>query len=193
DAEAAYLIRQDDITRPETNRSLWRFDTNPRIRAPLSTLPYLTATGSASLRLTRWLETLDPMTGEQVPIALNRQLLEMRMQVGGPNFERIFRTPDNGYADRFKHLIQPSFSIQRTTAFRDLNRVVKNDYAVDSLVGGVTTMRYGLTNRILAGRRKLVAGVEPTPGVVREILSVDISQSYYSDALAAIVDPEYSS
>ena len=190
-AEAAYLVRQDDITRPETNRSLWRFDANPTIRAPLSTLPYLTADSSASWRITRWLETLDPVTGEQVPIALHRQLFEMRAQVGGPKFERIFRTPNNGYADRFRHSIEPSFSIQRTTAFRDRDRVVKNDYAIDSLVGGVTTMNYRLTNRVSAGRRKLVVGVEPSPGVPRQILSVDISQSYYSDSLAAAVDPEF--
>jgi len=191
--EAVYFIRQNDITRPETNRSLWRFDATPTVRAPLSNLPYLTATGSASWRITNWLETIDPVTGQQVPVMLTRQLLQLRAQMIGPVVARVFQTPDNGYADRFKHLIQPSFTVERNSAFRDLDRVVKNDYAVDQLVGGVTTVNYRITNRVLARRRAAaVPGTDPAPGIAQQILSVDISQSYYTDSLAANSDPEYS-
>jgi hypothetical protein len=190
--EAAYLLRQDDITDASTNRSLWRFDGGPSIRAPLSSLPYLSATGSASWRVTRWQETYDPLTGLQVPVSLTRQMLDLSAQVVGPVFSRVFQTPDNGYAERFKHLIEPSFSIERTTPFREFDRVVKNDYSVDGLVGGVTTVNYKLTNRVLA-RRKTPGAAPGAPGTIREILSVEIGQTFYSDALAASYDPQYQS
>jgi hypothetical protein len=190
--ESVYLVRQDNLDDPTTNRSLWRFDGGPGIRAPLSSLPYLTATGSASYRVTHWLESYDPLTGEQVPVALTRQLLTLSAQVVGPVFSRVFQTPDNGYADRFKHLIEPSFGIQRTSPFLDFNRVVKNDYTVDSLTGGTTKIDYKLTNRLMA-RRKNKNAAPGAPGIAREILSVDIGQTYYSDSLATSYDPNYQS
>jgi LPS-assembly protein len=188
--EAAYVVRQNDLADPTTNRSLWRFDASPTIRAPLSTLPYLSATGSASWRITRWLETLDPATNEVVPIALNRQLFQMTAQVTGPVFSRVFQTPNNGYAERFKHVIEPSVTVTRTTPFADFDRVVVNDYSVDGIVGGTTSVQYQLTNRLLA-RRKVANAAPGAPGVIREILSVDLSQTYYSNALASVYDPQY--
>lgn len=196
--EAAYMIRQNDLTDATTNTSLWRFDGGPSIRAPLSSLPYLTATGTASWRLTRWQETVDPLTSQNIPVAMTRQLFDLRAQVVGPVLARVFQTPDNGYANGFKHLIEPSFSIQRTMPFFDeaeSNRVVKNDYAVDYLVGGVTTVRYGFTNRLLA-RRPTPGAAPGTPGalgVAREILTVELGQSYYTDARAQRADSQYES
>jgi hypothetical protein len=192
--EAAYLVRQDDIALPETNRSLWRFDGGPTVRAPLSTLPYLAATGSASWRLTRWLETSDPLTGEQVPVALNRQLLEMQARVVGPVLSRVFLTPNNGYANGFKHLIEPSFTLRRTTPFDDFERVVPFD-STDDLVGGVTTLDYAITNRLLARRPSPGAapGSSGAQGIAREILSVEMGQTYYTDPLAASIDRDYES
>ncbi len=188
--EAAYIVRQNDLDDPTTNRSLWRFDASPSVRAPLSTLPYLSATGTASWRITRWLETLDPITQQVLPIAMNRQLFQMTAQVTGPVFSRVFQTPNNGYAERFKHVIEPSFSITRTTPFADFNRVIVNDYAVDGIVGGTTSIQYQLTNRVLA-RRKVAGAAPGSSSVIREILSVDLSQTYYSNALASVYDPAY--
>jgi LPS-assembly protein len=196
--EAAYLVRQNDLSNADTNTSLWRFDGGPSIRAPLSSLPFLTATGTASWRITRWMETVDPATGLNVPVSMTRQLFDVRAQVVGPVLARVFQTPDNGYANGFKHLIEPSFSIQRTMPFFDQaqsNRVVKNDYAVDYLVGGVTTIRYGITNRLLA-RRPTPGAAPGTPGalgVAREILTVELGQSYYTDARAQRSDSQYES
>ena len=45
--EAAYFIRQDDISRPETDRSHFRFDTAPTIRAQVLRLTYLSIGTSA--------------------------------------------------------------------------------------------------------------------------------------------------
>src|SRR5690606_18386042 len=78
------------------------------------------------------------------------------------------------------------------------DRIVQNDYSVDGLVGGVTTVRYGITNRLLA--RRPLPGAQPgdtasgaAQGVAREILSVEIGQTYYSNELASRADAQYSS
>jgi hypothetical protein len=190
-ADGTYVVRQNNLEDPTTNTSLFRFDAAPVVRAPLSTLPYLNATGSASWRLTRWWESLDPKTHEQVPVPMTRQVLDLNATVTGPILSRVFLTPNNTYADGFKHLIEPGISIQRTMSpFTGYENTVYHD-GKDTAVPNVTNVTYRLTNRILARRPRpsLLPGGPPLPGVAREILSVDISQTYYSTKLAAVVDP----
>jgi LPS-assembly protein len=186
-ADATYFVRQPDVDRSETDQSLWRFDGGPNIRAALSSLPFLRVTGSASWRFTRWLETIDPVTRQQVSVPLNRQMFNMRAQVTGPTVQRVFLTPNNGYADAFKHVIDPYFSIDRTSHFDARERVLVFD-SVDLIVGGVTTLSYGINNRLMA-RRVPAGSPAGTRGQASEILSVDISQSYYTNPAAASVDP----
>jgi hypothetical protein len=144
-----------------------------------------------SWRLTRWLETYDPATGQQVPIALTRQLMTFSAKLTGPVFSRVFDTPHNGYAERFKHVIEPTFSVDRTTPFTAFDSVVKND-SVDTLVGGDTSIAYGIANRLLA-RRKARGAPAGSPGIVREIVSVTIGQTYHSNSLATGYDTQYQS
>src|SRR5207342_3339043 len=92
----------------------------------------------------------------------------------------------NGYAEKFRHAIAPSFNISRTSRFEDFARVVRTDY-IDQIVGGVTQLNYGLTNRVSAKRRQ----PDGAPSIVREILTFDVGQSYYSDKIAGAVDPQY--
>jgi len=189
--QAEYLLRQDDVKDPTTDRSLWRIDGGPNIRAPLSNLPFLTATGAAAWRLTRWFESLDPVTGQQVPTPLTRQVLDLQANVVGPVFSRVFLTPNNSYADGFKHLIEPGFTIQRTISpFSGYDLTVVND-SRDQAIPNVTSFTYRLTNRLLARRPRPGAapGAPPLPGIAREILSVELSQTYYTNKLAAIGDP----
>jgi hypothetical protein len=186
--EAAYLLHQDDLSDPESSRSLWRFDASPRIRAPLSSLPYLSVTAVASYRLTHWRESLDPLTEEQVTVPITRRLLDLQTNIAGPSFARIFQTPNSGYAERFQHRIEPVVNIRWSSAFDRFDEVVRLD-GVDSIVGGTTQIAYALTNRLLA-RRKGAAGA---PGMVREILTVEVRQTYYSNARAATFDWEYHS
>lgn len=194
-ADMSYLVRQDDLSRPDTDHSLWRLDGNTRIRAPLSSLSFLSVTADASWRLTYWTESIDPLADAQVPVGLGRQLFELRTQVVGPTVSRIFQRPNGKYADRFKHVIEPTFRIRRTTTFREFDRVVQNDYSVDGQVGGVTQIDYGVSNKVLARRPPPPAapGAPPRPGVTRQILTVDLMQSYYSNALAARYDSQYQS
>ena len=66
--ELAYLVRQDNLKDPLTDHSPWRIDGAPQVRLPLSTLPFLTATTTASWRFTEWMESQDRLTGAQVHI-----------------------------------------------------------------------------------------------------------------------------
>ena len=186
--EAIQIISQADLRSPATDRGLWRFDALPTIRAPLSNWPFLNVATSASWRLTHWTESVDTAgaTRPQIEQPITRQILDLQANVTGPVFSRVFTAaPDNGYAERFKHLIEPRFSIQWLSPFDRIAEVVQSRIDnVDSLVGGTTTLSYSLTNRVLA-RRKRAGGVSD----VREILAVVVAQSYYTNALAAASDP----
>jgi LPS-assembly protein len=184
--QVAYLIDQPNINEPELNHSLMRVDATPRVRLPLSTLSFLSATSSASLRVTRWQESLHPVTRVQVPVPLTRTLLDFRTDVVGPVLARIWTPKESGYAERYKHLIEPRVSFRWLSPFDRYADVVVIDSGVDNAPSGTMTMDYSLTNRLLA-RRKMAAG----PGIVREVFAVTIQQSRYSDLKAAAVDANY--
>ncbi|HEX4568592.1 MAG TPA: hypothetical protein VH138_18300, partial [Vicinamibacterales bacterium] len=101
--------------------------------------------------------------------------------ITGPVFTRIFNTPGSNYAQKWKHVIEPTFTIQRTTNFDDYNQIVKLE-GTDYTLGGVTSMTYGLNNRLYAKKQSS-----------REILNVSLSQTYYSQASAGAVDTNYQS
>ena len=192
-AQTDYLIRQSDLSDPTTNQNLWRFDGAPTIRVPFSTLPYLNATFEGSWRYTYWNQSIDQTTQTQVPVSLARQIVDLNARFVGPSFERVFDTPHNGYADRFKHVIEPSVTVDHTTPFDQLDSVVKNP-GVDPGGGGDTTITYQLSNRILARRvAKPGPDGEARPGITRDIFDVDINQSYYTNSLAANFDTQYQS
>jgi hypothetical protein len=109
-------------------------------------------------------------------------------QISGPVLNRIWDTPDNGYAEKFKHSIEPYVNVRRTSVIdvEKYNRIVK--LADDWEVGGSTQYTYGLVNRLYAKRRSPVAG---QPGQARTILTVDLRQTYYTDPRAAQVDAQY--
>jgi len=179
--EMGYLVRRDDVANPETDYSLWRFDAAPTIRAPLSRLAFLSVSTAATWRFTHWLESIDPLDNIQVPVAISRHLLDLSADVVGPVFSRVFTPKEGGYAERFKHLIEPRLRFQWLSPFDRRPEVVQID-GVDTPIGGTTTLTYSLTNRVLARRR--TAGVQ-------SILTVSLAQSYYTKAQAAIYDPQY--
>jgi LPS-assembly protein len=183
--EGGRVVRQTNLDDPTTDQTLWRFDAAPSVRLPLSRLSWLSATASASWRITRWLESRDPITAEQRPVGVTRQFLETRANVSGPVLSRVFQTPDNGYAERFKHLIEPSVTLQWTSPFNGLGRIIQNDPADYPVITGETRLNYQLTNNLLA---RMTNG-----GAIREILRVAIGQTYYTDARAAAFDFNYQS
>ena len=185
-SEFQTIVRQYNLSDPTSSHDVTRLDFNPVVRAPVGSLPYLSLTASAGFRFTSWNEQVNA-SGVQVPIPLHRQLFDFRVDGAGPTFTRIFDTPGSNYAKRWKHVFQPTFSVAKTTAFKDLNRVPRND-GIDMLFGGVTSLSYGLTNRLLAKR--------PTAGgaaVAQEVASIQVQQTYYSNAAASYYDTSYQS
>ncbi|MBP1607449.1 MAG: lptD, partial [Acidobacteria bacterium] len=122
--------------------------------------------------------------GRVIDDSLFRDYFDLRADVVGPVLTRIWDTPDNGYAEKYKHLIEPNFSIQRVSLIDVYDRIVKLE-SDDYTVGGTTRMSYGVTNRFLARRRGL--------GQAREFLNVNLAQTYYTNAAASQYDPAYGS
>jgi LPS-assembly protein len=170
------------------DRTLGRFDFMPQIRYPFTRWPFLTINSTLSWRetfYTRSLDLRDPSGHTVLDDDVNRQYFTAGAQLVGPVFTRVFNTPDNGYAERFKHTIEPYLNLQRTSSIDNYNQIVKIEPS-DQIYGGTTSFGYGLNNRLYAKRRLGQASV------AQEILALEIGQTYYSNPAASQVDPRYS-
>ena len=163
------------------DRGLTRLDVFPTMRVPFTKWSFFTVNSSIGWRGTYWTESLDATRQQQIEDSIGRQYFDLQARATGPVFTRIFDTPDSGYATRWKHVIEPSFSVQRTTAIENFDRIVQLESA-DYVVGSVTRYTYGLINRLYAKK-----------DVSREFASVSIAQSYYTDQNAAQYDRNYES
>jgi len=163
------------------DQGLTRVDVTPTLRIPFTRWPFLSVNSAVSWRGTFWSESLDETADAQVPERIGRQFFDFSSRITGPVFTRIFNTPGGGYAERYKHVLEPTLAVQRTTAIDGFDRIVKLDGA-DYVVGNVTRFTYGLNNRLYA--KKTVA---------REILSLVVGQTYYTDENASRYDRDYQS
>jgi lipopolysaccharide assembly outer membrane protein LptD (OstA) len=176
-----------------------RVDMFPTLRAPFTRWPFLTLNTHLGVRTTYFSESLVNVEGRdvQLPVGLWRRYAEMRAELTGPVFSRVF-TPQNGFADRLKHLIEPNFSVSRITHIDNQDRIPQTGSAFDVVIGGTTRMSYGLTNRFLLRKERTrtpdmddaaAAGLAALSAAPREFLSVSVSQSYYTDENASRYDP----
>jgi LPS-assembly protein len=168
---------------------LSRVDFAPQIRYPFKKWAFFTVNSTFGWRETYYTKSFepnsDPNVQKLVDSSLNRTLYTLQAQIVGPVFNKVWDTPDNGYAEKFKHSIEPVMTINRTSSVDNINQIVKLD-GIDQLVGG-TTLTYGLNNRFYAKRKT-------TPGVAaqsREIFDIELSQSYYTNQNAAQYDTQY--
>jgi LPS-assembly protein len=162
-----------------------RFDLNPQIRYPFKRWQWFTVNTTASWRTTFYDRSY--LANDRTPItdqSLFRQYVAVSANAVGPVFNRVWNTPDNGYAERFKHTIEPFLAIQRTTAINDYERIIKTD-STDSIVGNSTNYSYGLNNRFYAKRRV------GTATQTQELIAVELRQSYYTDSRSSQNDPLY--
>jgi LPS-assembly protein len=178
--EYATLIRTDKAGDKFNERGLTRFDVSPTLRFPFTKLPYLTFNSSLGFRQTFWSESLAP-DGLQVPESINRHYFTMATTITGPVMTRIWNTPRKSYAQKFKHVIEPTLTLSRVTPFDNYDRIVKLE-SHDYDIGRVTSMSYGINNRLYAKKES-----------AREILSVAIGQSYHTDQRAVDIDRQYQS
>ena len=179
-SEYVTLLRSNTTNSVTTSdQGLTRVDVNPTLRIPFTRWPYFTFNSIVSWRGTYWTESLDPQR-VQVDEPIGRRVFDFQTRITGPVFNRIWNTPDNGFAQKWKHVVEPTFSIQRTTAVDNFNQIVQLEGA-DWIVGG-TRLNYGIANRLYAKKQ-----------TSREILSATITQSYYTNQLAAQYDRSYQS
>ena len=159
-----------------------KFEFMPQLRVPFTRWPFIQLSGLALFRSTWYSESLDRF-GRQVEEPVFRRYFDLRGEVVGPTFTRVW-SPNNGYAEKFKHVIEPNLTVQRITAIDNYAQIPKLDSS-DYTYGNTTRFGYGLTNRVLA-RRKEGARVN-----AREILNVSVSQAYYTDENATRYDPAF--
>jgi LPS-assembly protein len=191
--EVVRLLRVNNspLGEAQYDLGLSRFDLSPQLRYPFRKWSWFTVNSTINWRDTYYTRSyLVDQTSPIVDEGLNRSFFDFRSQLIGPVFTRIWNTPESGYAERFKHTIEPYLTLSRTSAIDDYNRIVKLD-GLDYTVGNTTSYTYGLNNRLYAKRRPLPNSFVRT-GQAREIVSLEIAQSYYTDARAAQCDPRYS-
>jgi len=175
----------------EIDTGLSRFDVSPQIRYPFKKWQWFTVNSTLSWRDTYYTRsyapTADPLSTSSTVIeeGINRPVFTFQSQIVGPVFNRVWDTPDNGYAEKFKHTIEPVLTVDRTSSVDNFNRIIQFD-GIDSYVGG-TRYTYGLNNRFYA-KRLLVPG---QAAQAREIFDVELSQSYYTDQRASLYDRQY--
>jgi LPS-assembly protein len=166
------------------DRSLARFDITPQIRYPFKRWQWFTVNSTLAWRDTFYSRSLDASTGAVVDDNVNRGVATVTANASGPILTRVWNTPDNAYAERFKHSIEPFAQLQRTSSIDNFSRIVQVD-GVDTIVGGTTSVVYGVNNRIYAKRR--IGAISQA----QEIVSVEITQSYYTNPLASRYDSRY--
>jgi len=168
--------------------SLFKADIVPSLRAPLSTLPFLQVNATVSYRTTYFSESLDDDKRTQIESSVSRQYGELGLDIVGPVFSKVFN-PNNAFAARLKHIIEPSYSIQRRTNIASQDHIPRAAGGADTVIGGTTRIGYGLANRFLVRKGGADSG---NAGVPIEMLTVNVRQSYYTDATASQFDPSYS-
>ncbi len=184
--EYASMTRETRAAGVVTDRGLTRVDLMPTVRFPFTKWSFLTVNSSAAWRGTFWTRSLAPDgSGAVVDDPISRSYFDLQSRITGPVFDRVWNTPDNGYAEKWKHSVEPYVAVRRVTAIDNFDRIVQLD-GTDYILGGNTQVDYGVTNRLLAKRGR------GESASTREIVTVTVGQTYYSNAQASLYDTNYS-
>ena len=167
------------------DESMARFDIAPALRVPMSKLTYLSVTTNAAYRHTHFSRSVDA-SGQFVDEGITRQYMSLQTDVIGPVFSKIWDTPDSGYSDRMKHVIEPTLSAEYITEMANQARVPLTDSSVVA-VGGAMKLTYGVTNRLIARTRS----TGETRGSTREFLTIGVQQTFYTNPETSRFDTNY--
>ena len=184
-SEFVHFVRETNDPSGATDTSLSRFDVFPQVRYPFKKWQWFTVNSTAAFRDTFYTRSLDPATSGLTVEGINRTFFTVQSQILGPVFNRVWITPANHYAERFKHTIEPTFSVSRTSTIDNFNSIVKTD-GTDQAIG-TTTLAYGVNNRFYAKRK---IGTSPV-SQAQEVVTVSLTQSYYTNNQAAQYDHNY--
>jgi LPS-assembly protein len=180
--------KQFSRTREATSNGLHRIDVIPAVRFPFNKIAFLGLNTTVRFPTTFWSQSqvLDTINGRQEAIRLDepisRRFVEMSADVNGPTLVRIWDAPNASYAQRFRHSIEPFFSVTYRTAISNFDAIPKLEGS-DSIVGNATSYVYGMSTRFYAKRT-----VDGPRAIPREVITASIRQSYFSDARSILSD-----
>jgi LPS-assembly protein len=169
----------------ENDRSLGRFDVAPALRAALSRLSFLTLNTSVSYRTTYYTRSADAR-GRVTSDPVTRQYMLLRSDVVGPVFSKIWDTPDSGFSERMKHLIEPTLAFEYIPPMANASRVLSLSDTTDVILGDTARITYGLNNRFLYRAR-----TEGGAGSTVQFLTVGVQQTYYATPRSSLNDTQY--
>jgi len=178
-------FRQMSNGRVTSDKSLQRLDVLPSVRAALSRLSFLTLNTSASYRTTYYSRSADQQ-GRIVEEPLTRRYLTLRSDVIGPVFSKIWDTPESGYSERMKHLIEPTYVFEYVPAIGNANQILTLSDSSDLIYGDTARFTYGVNNRVLY-RTRTADGT----GSTVQMLTVGIQQTYYLTPRSSLNDTQY--
>lgn len=125
-----------------------RYDVFPSISFPMTYLAWLTFTPTFAQRYTRWTNSIE--NDDIVAQPLTRTYKDLTLELRGPNFGKIFDTPGWGYAQKWKHAIEPNITFHYLEDIPERPRIVSLD-DVDFILGE-REVTYSLTNLLYAKR-----------------------------------------
>ena len=167
--------------------SFGRLDVAPSVRVPLSRLSFLSVNASAGYRSTYYTRQAGEANGQTAPGSFHRQYVAARTDVVGPVLTRIWNLAEGRFAERVKHVIEPSVVFDFTSPIDDFRRTPVLSDISDFVIGGSSRMTYGVTNRLFF-RGRSVGGAR---GATREFVTVGVHQTYYSLPEASRYDSTY--
>ena len=181
-----YRFLSDGVVTRDDTRAV--FQVAPQLRVPLSRLTYLSVNTSATHRVTYYSRSVSPDGERAEPVSLTRQFLALETEFVGPVLNRIWDT-DSDFAERLKHVIEPTVGIEYATEFGGSERAPLLPLSVDSSIDNALNITYGVTNRFFARAR----AQGPITGQTREFLMVALRQTWYSNEEAGQFDTSYAS
>ena len=185
--EFAHLpYRQMSNERVTNDKTLQRVDVFPSVRAALSRLTFLTVNTSASYRTTYYSRSADAQ-GRVTDEPILRQYLAVRSDVIGPVFSKIWDTPESGFSERMKHLIEPTFAFEYVPPIDNARQVLTLSDSTDLVYGDTARFTYGVNNRILYRTRT----GEGTGSSTVQMLTVGVQQTYYLTPQSSLNDTQY--
>ncbi|HSE39967.1 MAG TPA: putative LPS assembly protein LptD, partial [Acidobacteriota bacterium] len=112
---ATHLGRGDLVGAGELKLNYQRYDMFPGISYPMTYLSWLTFTPGFGYRITHYSKSQTEITSSRdVPVpldqAVTRNYMDLSLDLRGPNFSKIFDTPNWGYSKKWKHAIEPQIN-----------------------------------------------------------------------------------
>ena len=173
---------------------LGRLDFSPQIRYPFKRWQWFTVNSSFAWRDTFYTRSQrSAQSTSDTPAAIVDEATEPPVlhaagaRSVGPVFTRVWDTP----GQRLRRAVQAhrssrSSTCTRTSPIDNFDRIVQID-GIDGVVGNATNFAYGLNNRFYAKRE-----ARGESSQAQEIVDVDVSQTYYTDARRRSTTAQYS-